>query len=85
MVEKPYVIINIVESVSTEELYQKIKVFLTQSYPDAIPVYLSGRSINSDDAKFAQWLEGAYPTLRVFHREEYPLSELLALIDGASA
>ena len=74
MVEKPYVIINIVESVSTEELYQKIKVFLTQSYPDAIPVYLSGRSINSDDAKFAQWLEGALIRLYVSFIEKSILS-----------
>lgn len=84
-VSKPYVIINIVESISNEELYQKIKTFLTEHYPDATPVYLSGKSNNSNDAKFAQWLEGAYPQLRVFEREHYPLSELLALIDGASA
>lgn len=84
-VSKPYVIINIVESISNEELYQKIKTFLTEHYPDATPVYLSGKSNNSNDVKFAQWLEGAYPQLRVFEREHYPLSELLALIDGASA
>ncbi len=84
-ITKPYVILNIVESMSSEELYEKIKTFLTELYPDATPVYLSGKSINSNDAKFAQWLEWAYPNLHIFEREQYPLSELLALIDGASA
>ena len=84
-VKKPYVILNIVESVSSEELYEKIKIFLTELYPEATPVYLYGKSVNSDDAKFAQRLEGAYPTLRTFEWERYPLSELLALFDGARA
>ena len=84
-VTKPYVIVNIVESMSSEELYEKLKIFLLERYPDATPVYVSGKSINSNDAKFAQWLEWAYPNLRIFERERYPLSELLALIDGARA
>lgn len=84
-VQKPYVLLNIVESVSDEDLYQKIKILLTEHYPDATPVYISWKSINSDDIKFAQWLEWAYPNLRIFEREHYPLSELFALVDGASA
>lgn len=84
-ITKPYVIVNIVQSMSSEELYQKIKIFLTELYPNCTPVYLAGKSINSNDTIFAQWLEWAYPHLRVFQREEYSLSELLALIDGASA
>lgn len=84
-ITKPYVILNVVESVSSDELYKKIDILLTQAFPWATPVYIAGKSVNSDDMKFAQWLMGAYPTLRVFEREEYPLSELLWLIQGASA
>lgn len=56
-VTKPYVIVNVVESMSSEELYKKLKIFLLESYPEATPVYISGKSINSNDIKFAQWLK----------------------------
>lgn len=84
-IEKPYVIINIVASQSTEESYEKIRRFLTILYPDATPVYISWKSINSNDENFAQWLEGAYPNLYRYHWEEHTISELFALINGATA
>ena len=84
-VQKPYVLVNIVKSVSTEEAYEKIHQFLTVQYPNTTPVYISGKSVNSDDTTFAQWLQWAYPNLVIFHWEEYPLSELFALVDGANA
>lgn len=65
--------LNLVNEVNTDETYCKIHHFLTELYPDAIPVYVSGKSVNSDDQKFASWLQGAYPQVRIFDWMEYDI------------
>lgn len=81
---KSYVLINMIASMNTEESYDRLRVFLHQ-YPDATPIYIAGKSINSDDITYGRRLQGAYPELQLFLREEHTLQELLDLFAYAQA
>ena len=84
-VEKPYVLVNIVQSLASDDNFEKIRLFLTQHYPDSTPVFVAGKSVNSDDNVYATRLEGAYLHLHRFDRTEYPLVEFLTLFAQSQA
>lgn len=84
-ITKPYVIVNIVSNVATDENFEKIRVFLDRHYPKATPVFVAGKSINSDDVHYAKWLSGVYDHLEVVDRTQEDLASFLGLFRHAEA
>ena len=84
-ITKPYVIVNIVSSLATDANFEKIRVFLDRHYPKASPVFVAGKSINSDDVIYADRLAGVYDNLQKFDRTEHDVSSFLSLFHHAEA
>jgi hypothetical protein len=66
---------------STDESYILIEKFIVK-YPNYTIVYIP---CTSDDAYYATWLQGVYPTMIVYDWSEYSLVQTLYLFQCAEA
>lgn len=84
-IQQPYLILNLISSMSTEENYAKIEQFIWRYDKEYRLVYLSWKSINSDDQIYARWLGSVYPQVINWDRTQHTVLDLLSLVEQSEA
>lgn len=83
---KQYVLINMIWSMSTDHSYRQIEKFVSL-YPHHTLVYVACGTDDQwrEDRYYAKRLQGVYPEMAIYDREEYSLVQTLSLFQYAKA
>jgi hypothetical protein len=79
--EKPYVLVNMITKMATEEGFEKVKKFI-ELYPDCQIIYVH---CGEEDRQYGEWLIGAYPEAQIYDWTEHSLHDTLSFFAHAKA